>query len=1054
MSSKEIKHKKLKKHSSKQNVTDCSYKKVKRHIASPSSDHKKTFAYEGKLHKSMEKLNETPLDPSKYHLNRHEKRPWDNFIRELHQLTIQNDKADISKIVDEKSEDENTSEEYDSFLSRQVSTIFSDDDLDALPISTSMCFEERCPQRVFEYLESLDVSGYELRPSESHRELLQSDYCNERKVQSVESTHFNLAVSESELMSTSKELVCKCSSENKPHESDNFSIDSNEKFIARTLLLDGESNMYSSTMRDRSPINENGAGSDGDRPEQALQTRPNQTSIGVTLTQTVPFDLSESNASLEVVESFDVGTDEKQLDQQSSTSISIVAEFSEETIREQISVDESVRTKEKCFPEIQKENAHNSLLDTKLRPDAGESRQNLQFPPMPQLPLCEAQPTANNQPKSQITEKNAKLKKAKNRSKSKPQQQVIDAGFPSKKVRSPTNKNTSKKLHKKGLERDLVERENETSLSQNTENDIRRILSYTIQEMDSPKIARNCAKSINKTKRPSPELDVAHLMQVIKSSISETLASLLKRKTRRTRSACACRNPCHVIVKRIVPKSKPTEERGVQVGRRKMVEVAVNTSPEIPPTTEDRGVQFDKITMVETATNTCLEDMPLEQEAGPSKTPCKEVKSANQRKRKQSTEQQPKTEAKPKRTRAVSTNRKTGKVTMVDIGINTSLENIKKARPPQQEAGSSKTPEIKKTIRRKISTEQQKKARAKVADQKAQSPKPQTENPEQRRSHEIQSTITQCLRKLEESKASAATTNDVQFIPITVPETPRSSHRYFQPVHNLRKFVVLSPTSNTCIDTADKLQFEYLKVPADGYRITPIICTPSLNASLWSIPESDYGVSNNRACAASDHDVESTNVFFDRIDRLRLSDVDHSSSEIVPNSQQSTTTPTVTRLTRECKQRVRPYPQYPKIQPPLTRSRTLKTLQPIESHDSERALLDPIMIAPLNDPDIYIEEHLEYIGKRFNKNHENRTLPTLEEMYGRPMVLTTRDIEWKKLLHMGDENIDECSKVDAEKIRRPESNAICRVSWPFCSSVKSSQEPESFSPNLSPVSSK
>ncbi|XP_058465294.1 uncharacterized protein LOC131438916 [Malaya genurostris] len=285
--------------------------------------------------------------------------------------------------------------------------------------------------------------------------------------------------------------------------------------------------------------------------------------------------------------------------------------------------------------------------------------------------------------------------------------------------------------------------------------------------------------------------------------------------------------------------------------------------------------------------------------------------------------------------------------------------------------------------------------------------------------------------------------------PLEVPETPRTSDHGNEPDRR---------TDWEQYDhEEDAREFRCSKQTKGCYRVP---CSPNCSSifstSFWQNTES---LSSYAPDVLENMDIEQANEFFQKLEQLHLSTMSESSPcQIVSNSQnKSSVSRTRRRSTGNRRTVLRPYPACPKIRAPSVVLQARKTLCTVEREgNNQDSLLEPILVGPFNDPVLYPEECLEFIGKRFVKDWRYWRLRHFPESYEKMGQFSTRHLHFN-MIHGHYDKIDLLDENDGDESREDNQidddndNAKYRAPWPFCSSVKKSQNLRPFSPEISPI---
>lgn len=233
--------------------------------------------------------------------------------------------------------------------------------------------------------------------------------------------------------------------------------------------------------------------------------------------------------------------------------------------------------------------------------------------------------------------------------------------------------------------------------------------------------------------------------------------------------------------------------------------------------------------------------------------------------------------------------------------------------------------------------------------------------------------------------------------------------------------------------------------PTKGCYRTPPIFNTQLSNNTDSLRLNNSNP-NNASVALVDQDIEQRTGFSQLIHQI-LYITRSPQNQSVPNSQQSIPEK-ITRRSYRPRHSLKPYPLCPKLSAPSIERKLAKLVLPIEPIDYEPSFLDPIAIGPVNDPGLYPEECLMYIGKRLVRYDLDRKMPHTSDMY---VQIACWDGPWGLNLDesSGEENGNNAKEPAGEDAI---DHVMFRVLRPVCSSIKSSQEPGRFSPGLSPIS--
>lgn len=313
--------------------------------------------------------------------------------------------------------------------------------------------------------------------------------------------------------------------------------------------------------------------------------------------------------------------------------------------------------------------------------------------------------------------------------------------------------------------------------------------------------------------------------------------------------------------------------------------------------------------------------------------------------------------------------------------------------------------------------------------------------------YDNQPTISQCLR-------SRQSVDEKE--PIEVLETPCQTDNYtdMTPVDEF-----IDENQPTCDSRRSSLSVLDLKYTKGCFRVPALHLSISLSNKSVSSPLSmSYNV--NETDALANQDVEALNVVHSRMGEMHLNTPSGSSSQqVVSNSQASIDTKSnYRRPIKRARKSLHPFLGSPKIRPTLTAHREFHTVRPIENEiDDEPSLLGPITIGPHNDPELYPDEFLENIGKTLILHYINRNFTN---MYTEVAQVITHDLH-RKLIdglydeignsHDAEEN-EYISLSDEEEEHKWEAFPKT-IPMPFCSSAKSSQDLQHFSPGISSIDS-
>ncbi|XP_058828721.1 uncharacterized protein LOC131688461 [Topomyia yanbarensis] len=323
-------------------------------------------------------------------------------------------------------------------------------------------------------------------------------------------------------------------------------------------------------------------------------------------------------------------------------------------------------------------------------------------------------------------------------------------------------------------------------------------------------------------------------------------------------------------------------------------------------------------------------------------------------------------------------------------------------------------------------------------------PKPIRKRKQSMEVRHIQPTLSQCFENRQNPVGASEE-------PLDIPETPCQSTSGKEQEHHELQPVKRGIPTKYGFEGEKTREFPFLKQTKGCYRLSSpdfnTLNTGSISAdSIHHHSESFFSCAPDTLAGV---DVEQENLFFQKIDMLRLSTESESSlHQIIPNSQKSSDALFHQRSTGNRKIKLRPYPTRPKIRPSSALCKVRKVVHRVASDKYQSQLLEPITIGPFNDPELYPDELLEFIGKRFLKTYKCG----IPDLYEKAWHISTRHLHFN-MIHGNYDKIDLFDEEEEEDDDYEDEDDFTkyRPPWPFCSSAKRPHSLRPFSPELSPI---